>query len=221
MAIAPPVLTVKVEVDANSARLAAQKAEAILLEGAAKAEAKRTQISTTGNEKRLQNEANALQKQKLSWEKHLNSIALAEEKARLKSLKGQESWSAKMTKSLDSVACSVKAMAAAWVTAQLGSAIKGSLELAGGMRDLASGVNLTTQQYFALTSALRDAGVQAEKIDPMFTRLNELVSGGASSKQQTILDKLGINATGMSNTQLMDTLLGKINSRMITSAELG
>lgn len=226
MAIAPPELTVKVKIDTGAALDAELKrTEAKLIASAKEGEQKAANAALAERAKgqaRLDNAREAaLLKQKLSWEKHLNSIALSEEKARLKSIKGQESWSARMTKSLDSVAFAVKGMAAAWVTAQVASIVRNSLQLAGGMRDMAAGVQLSTQNYFALTSALRDAGVQAEKIDPIFTRLNDLISGGATPQQQTILDRLGINATGMTNVQFMDTLLEKINNKLITQAELG
>lgn len=160
-------------------------------------------------------------KQQQALDRYNQKQIQAAERAHLRMVNNTQTWSERMTKSLDSVAMSVKGFAIAWGTAQVASMVKGSLELAGGMRDLASGVGLSTQQYFALTSALRDAGVQAEKIDPMFTRLNDLISGGASEKQATILSRLGIDATGMSNVQLMDTLLEKINARLITQSDLG
>lgn len=232
MATAPAVLTVEIKYDTRQQERASEKLSRELTARAAKLESSLSEQAQKGEQQRVNirkkaeeqidaANARALNSQRLRWQKHYDSLAITEEKARLRSLKGQESWSSRMTKSLDGIALSIKGMAIAWGSAQIGNAIKGSVELAGGMRDAAAGVGLTAQQYFALTSAMRDAGVQAEKIDPMFTRLNDLISGGATEKQQTILDRLGISATGMTNVQLMDTLLEKINSRMITQADLG
>lgn len=222
MAIAPPELTIKLNIEGGPEVVSrAKKLEEALERETRIGEAKRENIKKQAEEKRAATDAAALQRQRLAWEKHYNSLAISEEKARLKMLKGQESWSARMTRSLDQVALSVKGFAAAWAIAQASSIVRDSLNFAGGMRDAAAGVNLTTQQFYALTSALRDAGVAAEKIDPMLTRLGELTSGGASPQQQSVLDRLGINAASMSNLQLMDTLLKSINERTITQAELG
>lgn len=230
MAIAPPELTIKLVVDNREQELkrverdalaSARRIEQTQTAELAKGEAQRENLRKSAAVKQEIENAKSLQKQRLRWEKFHDSIAMSEERARLRMIKGQESWSARMTKSLDSVAFAVKGMAVAWATAQVTQMARGSIELAGGMREMAAGVNLSTQEFFAITSAMRDAGVQAEKIDPIFTRLNDLVSGGATPTQQTILDRLGINATGMTNVQLMDTLLGKINDRMISQSELG
>lgn len=237
MATVNPKLLIDIEVDKSQIRQDFQK----VLEQEAVAAAKKTEqrvadvraIEEAKGEARLaqkrkehelrkeQEAERALQRQRQKWLDYQNKQELDQQRAHDKILKGQQSWSAKMTKSLDGISVAVKGFAAAWVTAKVTNIARDSLNFAGGMADAAAGVNLTTQEFYALTSALRDAGVQAEKIDPMITRLSELASGGASPTQQTVLDRLGINAVGMSNLKLMDTLLGLINKRMITQAELG
>lgn len=213
MATVSPEISVKIKFDTPTLQSELAAAEGLILKSTEVTEAKILSSDKLHQQK-------LAQQREMAFNRYETSREIAEKRALDRSLKAQTSWSAKMTKNLESLTMTVKGFFAAWAVAQLGSIARDSLRVAGGMREMADGLQISTQEYFALSSAMRDAGVEATKLDVIFARINDMVSGGATDKQRGVLNALGINTEGMSNIRLFDELLRGVNDRVIKQSDL-
>lgn len=95
-------------------------------------------------------------------------------KRNAKLVANQKTWSQQMTAGLNSVVKSIRVFAVAYATMFVGGAIKGALDFAGALADIADNLNLTTKQVYGLQQALIAVGKSPDAVTTLFDKLRDL-----------------------------------------------
>ena len=127
---------------------------------------------------------------------------LAQQKKNNTLLKQQNSWSKQMTASLGTIINSIKTFGVVYATAFIGNALKGALDFAGGLADIADKLNITVNEVYTLQRAATEAGVPFEKLNAIFGKLSKL-----NDAQKQAFADIGINADSAKGIELFNALL--------------